>query len=186
MQLMKKLFDLLKSERPLVAGAFGRLAEEFGLDRAATRIIGFVILWAGPYWFGASVLDAWWLSILGYIGFALIMRKVSYFRRNRYQYPARRWKEQRCTVITNQNTYDCNGRATGVNEPPEENEGTTGSTVRSAAAKTADDQASIGKQLGNALTDLEERLARLDRRIQKMETLVTDRSFDWDRRLRRG
>lgn len=183
---MKRLFDLLKSERPLVAGAFGRLAEDFGLDRTATRIIGFVMLWASPYWFGASVLDAWWLSVLGYIGFALIIRKVSYFRRNRYQYQARRWKEQRCTVVTNQNIYDCNGRAAGVNKPPEENERTTGSIVRSAAAKTADDQTSVGKQIGNALSDLEQRLARLDRRIQKIETVVTDRSFDWDRRLRRG
>jgi hypothetical protein len=165
---------------------FGRLAGDFGLDRTATRIIGLVILWASPYWFGASVFDAWWISILGYLGFALIIRKVSCFRRNRYQYRARRWKEQHCTVITNQNNYDCNGRTGGVNGPPEENERTTDSAVRSAAAKTAEDQTSGGKQLGNALSDLEQRLTRLDRRIQKMETVVTDRSFDWDRRLRRG
>jgi len=172
---MKRLFDLLKSERPLVAGAFGRLAEDFGLDRTATRIIGLVILWASPYWFGASVFDAWWISILGYLGFALIIRKVSCFRRNRHQYRTRRWKEQRC-----------NGTAGGVNGPPEENERTTGSAVRSAAAKTAEDQTSGGKQLGNALSDLDQRLTQLDRRIQKIETVVTDRSFDWDRRLRKG
>ena len=37
-----------------------------------------------------------------------------------------------------------------------------------------------------ALSDLERRLARLDQRIQKMETAVTDRAFDWDRRFRKG
>jgi hypothetical protein len=186
MQLMKRLFDLLKSERPLVAGAFGLLADNFGLDRAATRVIGFVILCASPYWFGASVLDAWWLSILGYIGFALIMRKVSYFRPSRWTNPAWRWKEQRSTVITHQNNYDCNGGGAGINEPSEENEKPPGSTIRSTAAKPGDNQISAGKQLGDALSDLEQRLARLDQRIQKMETVVTDRSFDWDRRLRRG
>jgi len=183
---MKRLFDLLRSERPLVAGAFGRLADDFGLDRTATRIIGFVILWASPYWFGASVLDAWWLSIVGYIGFALIIRRISYFRRNRYPNPVRRWKEQRCSVITNQNNYDCNGRAAAIHAPCEENEKTSDSAVRSAAVKTGDNRTSAGKQLGHALSDLEQRLARLDQRIQKMETVVTDRSFDWDRRLRRG
>jgi hypothetical protein len=179
---MKRLFDLLRSERPLVAAAFGRLADDFGLDRTATRIIGLVMLWASPYWFGASVLDAWWLSILGYIGFALIIRRVSYFRRNRYPSPARRWKEQRCAAMN----YDCNGRAGGIHAPPGENEKTSDLALRSAAAKTGDNQTSVGKQLGHALSDLEQRLARLDQRIQKLETVVTDRSFDWDRRLRRG
>jgi hypothetical protein len=51
---MKKLLDLLRSERPLVAGAFAWLSNEFGLDRAAVRIIGFLVLWAGPYLLGAS------------------------------------------------------------------------------------------------------------------------------------
>jgi hypothetical protein len=40
------------------------------------------------------------------------------------------------------------------------------------------------EEFGNALSDLERRLGRLDQRIQKMESAVTDRSFDWDRRLR--
>jgi hypothetical protein len=42
------------------------------------------------------------------------------------------------------------------------------------------------QRLGEALVDLEQRLARLDQRIQRMETVVTDRAFDWDRRFRTG
>jgi hypothetical protein len=36
------------------------------------------------------------------------------------------------------------------------------------------------------LARLENRMLRLSQRIQAMENIVTDRSFDWDRRLRNG
>jgi hypothetical protein len=42
----------------------------------------------------------------------------------------------------------------------------------------------VGEQFGDALSDLEQRLGRLDQRIQQIESVVTDRSFDWDRRFR--
>lgn len=42
---MKKLLNLLRSERSLIGGAFGSLSDMFGWDRAVARIIGFLILW---------------------------------------------------------------------------------------------------------------------------------------------
>ena len=56
-----------------------------------------------------------------------------------------------------------------------ENAANSGSRIR-ATAKGGD----------QALLNLEQRLARLDQRIQRMETVVTDRAFDWDRRFRKG
>jgi hypothetical protein len=66
---MKKLLNCLRSERPLVAGALGRFADEFGLGRAWVRIIGFLVLWAGSLpsrSFLSYSLDIWhpWLHRL--------------------------------------------------------------------------------------------------------------------------
>ena len=44
---MKKLLDLLRSERSLVAGAFGSLSDQFGWNRAVARIVGFLLIWEG-------------------------------------------------------------------------------------------------------------------------------------------
>ena len=52
---MNKILDRLRSDRPLVGGAFGRIAEELGFDRAVVRIAGFLILSAVPYLLGASL-----------------------------------------------------------------------------------------------------------------------------------
>lgn len=56
--------------------------------------------------------------------------------------------------------------------------------MRPAASRTGTDSDLVGEQFGDTLSDLEQRLVRLDRRIQQIESVVTDRSFDWDRRLR--
>jgi hypothetical protein len=57
---MNKLLDLLRSERPLLGGAFGRIAEELSFDRAVVRIAGFLILWAVPNFSGPPFI------LLGY------------------------------------------------------------------------------------------------------------------------
>src|ERR1700677_1640407 len=74
---MRKLLDLLRSERALVAGAFGSLSDQFGWNRATARVVGFLLIWAGPYLVGAPVRKAWWISILLYLGLVLIARKIS-------------------------------------------------------------------------------------------------------------
>ena len=58
------------------------------------------------------------------------------------------------------------------------------STMQSPASRTGTDSDLVGEQFGDALSDLGQRLGRLDQRIQQIESVVTDRSFDWDRRLR--
>ena len=167
---MKELLDLLRSKRSLVAGAFGSLSDTFGWDRAAARIIGFLILWGIPYCFGAPIRRAWWISILIYIGFVLIVRKricVSQFRDSS---SAGRLRARR--------------RAVATSAPYREKEEPVISTLQSPASRTGTDSDLVGEQFGDALSDLEQRLGRLDQRIQQIESVVTDRSFDWDRRLR--
>ena len=162
---MKRLLDLLRSERSLVAGAFGSLSDTFGWDRAAARIIGFLILWGIPYCFGAPIRRAWWISILIYIGFALIVRKricVSQFRDS-------------CSV----GRLRARRRAPATSGPYREKE-----EPGSPASRTGTGSDLVGEEFGDALSDLEQRLERLNQRIQQMESVVTDRSFDWDRRFR--
>ncbi len=167
---MKKLLNLLRSERSLIGGAFGSLSDMFGWDRAVARIIGFLILWGIPYCFGASIRSAWWISILIYIGFALIVRKRICGSHFRDSSSAGRPRAQRCSQASN--------------APSREKEEPAISTMRPAASRTGTDSDLVGEQFGDALSDLEQRLVRLDRRIQRIESVVTDRSFDWDRRLR--
>jgi phage shock protein PspC (stress-responsive transcriptional regulator) len=183
---MKKLLDLLRSDRPLVAGAFARLSNEFGLDRVAVRIIGFLILWAGPYLLGASYRAAWIFSILGYIALMIFARRLDRSGSRLDRRLTRRWRARvygRFGGKTDCNGYPSNSQVDSVSHGASEMSTTLGqpSTATPVAAGPES-----GQQIGDALSELEQRLARLDQRIQKMETAVTDRAFDWDRRLRKG
>ncbi len=183
---MKKLLDLLRSERPLVAGAFARLSNEFGLDRAAVRIIGFLVLWAGPYLLGASYRAAWIFSILGYIALMIFARRLDRFGSRLDRRLSRRWRAKvygRFGDRRDSNGYLSTSQVDSGSHAAPETSATPGppSTAKSVAAGPESRQ-----QIGDALSDLEQRLARLDQRIQKMETTVTDRAFDWDRRFRKG
>jgi hypothetical protein len=172
---MKRLLNLLRVERSLIAGAFGTLSDLFGWDRAAARVAGFLILWGIPYCFGASIQRAWWISILIYIGFALIVRKRSC--------TARRRRDRLSAHLANLNKSPQRSEA-AIHVPSGEKE----APFRSAAqtpAPNASEYDLVGQQFGDALSNLEQRLARLDQRIQQMESVVTDRSFDWDRRFRK-
>jgi len=182
---MIRLLDLLRSERSLVAGALGSFSDQFGWNRARVRIIGFFIIWGSPYCLGASIRNAWWISILIYVGFALIIRKLSCASRYRDSKVARRWRERRFARFANQANCRKNSGAAPTNAPSEEKEGPVRFSMKSAGSKTGNTGNLAGEQVGDALSDLEQRLVRLDQRIQKMESAVTDRSFDWDRRLRR-
>lgn len=183
---MKRLLDLLRSERSLVAGAFGSLSDQFGWNRAVARIVGFLFIWGGPYLLGAPVRKAWWISILLYVGLVLIARKISGVSRYRDSGAARRWSERRYRRFANRNSCrDESGAPTAAGRSAEKREPVV-SSIPSPVSKTADDPKIDAEQFGDALSDLEQRLVRLDQRIQKMESTVTDRSFDWDRRLRRG
>ena len=183
---MKKLLDLLRSERPLIAGAFARLSKEFGLDRAAVRIIGFLVLLAGPYVLGASYRSAWIFSILGYIALMIFARRLDRFGSRLDRKLTRRWRARvygRVGDQSDSNGYPSTSQVDSVSHAASETSATPGqpSTANPAAAGPESRQ-----QIGDALSDLEQRLARLDQRIQKMETAVTDRAFDWDRRFRKG
>jgi hypothetical protein len=181
---MKKLLDLLRSERSLAGGAFGSLADHFGWNRAVTRIVGFLLIWAGPYLLGAPLRKAWWISILLYVGLVLIARKISGLSCPPNLGATRRWSERRYRRFTDRNSCDeergaatAAGQSWGNREPAV-------SSNHHPASKKAEDPGIEEEQFGDALTVLEQRLLRLDQRIQKMESAVTDRSFDWDRRLR--
>jgi hypothetical protein len=181
---MKKLLDLLRSERPLVAGAFGSLSDQFGWNRAVARIVGFLLVWGGPYLLGAPLRKAWWISILLYVGLVLIVRKISCVSRHHDSGAARRWSERRYRPFANRNSRrDQRGALTAADRSGEKGE-PSASSIPSPASKPADDPKIVAEQFGDVLSDLEQRLVRLDQRIQKMESAVTDRSFDWDRRLR--
>jgi hypothetical protein len=181
---MKKLLDLLRSERSLVAGALGTLSDQFGWNRAVARIVGFLLLWGGPYLLGAPLRKAWWISILLYVGLVLIVRKISFASRDHDSDTDRRWSERRYRRFVNRNSSrDESGAPSAAGRSAEKREPFF-SSIPSPASKIADDSKVDAEQFGDALSDLEQRLVRLDQRIQKMESAVTDRSFDWDRRLR--
>jgi hypothetical protein len=179
---MKRLLELLKSERSLVAGAIAGLSDHFGWNRAVARIIGFFVLWGAPYWLGAPTRNAWWISILIYVGLTLIVRKISCSRDRGI---ARRWRKRFSGGFTVPNNGRQDRGAEPINPPSQEQREPVVSSVPSPASKTSGDDKLVEEPFGEALSDLEQRLTRLDQRIQKMESAVTDRSFDWDRRLRR-
>jgi len=181
---MKKLLDLLRSERSLVAGAFGSLSDQFGWNRAVARIVGFLLIWTGPYLLGAPVRKAWWISILLYVGLVLIARKISCVSRDPDLRAARRWSERRDRRFVNRNSCHEERGAPTAPGPSRQNRGPLISSNPFPTSKRAEDPGIEAEEFGDALTDLEQRLVRLDQRIQKMESAVTDRSFDWDRRLR--
>jgi hypothetical protein len=181
---MKKLLDLLKSERSLVAGAFGSLSDQFGWNRAVARMVGFLVIWAGPYLLGAPVREAWWISILLYVGLVLIARRISGVSREPTLGTGRRWSERRYRRFANRNNCrEERGAPTAAGQPWEKKEPVV-SSIPFPASKRAEDPGIEAEEFGTALSDLEQRLVRLDQRIQKMESAVTDRSFDWERRLR--
>ncbi len=177
---MKKLLDLVRSERPLVAGTLGRFAGELGVDRAAARIVGFLILWAGPYLFGASYRVAWLFSILGYIALTIFLRRRDRVWRRPDGTSTRGWRtrvDARYPAPTNVNGVSRASQSQAGGETASATDSGPGSSTPAAGAE---------QPLGASLADLEQRLIQLDQRIQKMETIVTDRAFDWDRRLRKG
>lgn len=182
---MKRLLELLKSERSIVTGAFGSLADQFGWNRAMVRVIGFFVLWGAPYWLGVSIRNSWWISILIYVAITLIVRKISCTSRYRDASLGRRWRDRRHARATSPNNCQKDRGTAPISAPHEEQSEPAISSVHSPASKRGDDNKPVAEQFGDALSDLEQRLARLDQRIQKMESVVTDRSFDWDRRLRR-
>jgi hypothetical protein len=180
---MKKLLDLLRSERSLVAGAFGSLSDQFGWNRAVARIVGFVLIWAGPYLLGAPVRKAWWISILLYVGLVLIARKISGVSSGPNLGADRGWSQRRDRRFAKRNRCrEERGALTAARQSCEKSEPVV-SSIPYSAAKRAEDPEIEAEEFGDALTELEQRLVRLDQRIQKMESEVTDRSFDWDRRL---
>jgi phage shock protein PspC (stress-responsive transcriptional regulator) len=182
---MKRFLDLLKSERPLIAGVFGSLSDHFGWNRATVRIVGLFAIWGAPFCLGAHLGNAWWISILIYVGLALIARKISHRSWLRGSCVSRPRKERHYARSTNRKKCHPESETTFTTEASGEKEGPVVSSVHSPATGRGDDGNLVGEQFGEALSDLEQRLARLDQRIQKMESAVTDRSFDWDRRLRR-
>jgi hypothetical protein len=115
---MKKLLDLLRSERSLVAGAFGTLSDQLGWNRAGTRIVGFLLIWAGPYLLGAPVRKAWWISILLYIGLVLIARKISCASREPNLHGDRGWSERRYRRFANRNSCREEGKPPIVTGQP--------------------------------------------------------------------
>jgi hypothetical protein len=183
---MKKLLDLLRSERSVVAGAFGSLSDRFGWNRAGARIVGFLLIWAGPYLLGAPVRKAWWISILLYVGLALIARKISCASREPNLHADRGWNERRYRRFANRNSCREEGKPPIVAGQSWEKREPVDSSTPFSASKRTEDPGMNTEEFGKALSDLERRLTRLDQRIQKMESAVTDRSFDWDRRLRLG
>jgi phage shock protein PspC (stress-responsive transcriptional regulator) len=182
---MKRFLDLLKSERPLIAGVLGSLSDHFGWDRAVVRVAGLFAIWGAPFCLGAHLRNAWWISILIYAGLALIARKISCASRPRGSCASRRWRERRDARSTDWNHRRPESETTFTTEASVEKGAPVVSSVHSPATGTGDEGNLVGEQFGEVLSDLEQRLARLDQRIQKMESAVTDRSFDWDRRLRR-
>jgi hypothetical protein len=181
---MKKLLDLLRSERSVVGGALGSLSDHFGWNRGVARIVGFLVIWAGPYLLGAPVRKAWWISILLYVGLVLIARKISCVSGQPNLSAARRWNERRYRRFVNRNGCREEGRPPIVAGQSWEKRGPVDSANLFPASKKGADPGIEVEDFGDALTELEQRLVRLDQRIQKMESTVTDRSFDWDRRLR--
>jgi phage shock protein PspC (stress-responsive transcriptional regulator) len=89
---MNKILDRLRSDRPLVGGAFGRIAEELGFDRAVVRIAGFLILSAVPYLLGASFRAAWIFSILSYVALMIFVRRLDRFGSRLDRKLFRRWR----------------------------------------------------------------------------------------------
>jgi phage shock protein PspC (stress-responsive transcriptional regulator) len=179
---MKRLLELLKSKRSLLAGAIGGLSDHFGWNRAVARIVGFFVLWGAPYWLGAPTRNAWWISILIYVGLTLIVRKISCSRDRGI---ARRWRKRFPGGFTVPNNCRQDRSTEPSNAPSQEQREPVVSSGHAPASKTSGDDKLVEEPFGEALSDLEQRLTRLDQRIQKMESAVTDRSFDWDRRLRR-
>jgi hypothetical protein len=181
---MKKLLDLLRSERSVVAGALGCLSDQFGWNRAMARIVGFFLLWGAPYLLGAPVRKAWWISILLYVGLVIIARKISCPSRDRVHGAASRRSERRSAGFTDQNNCRPESRAPTNTAPTERTREAVNSSIPSSPSTAGNEPNVVREKFGDVLSDLEQRLARLDHRIQKMESAVTDRSFDWDRRLR--
>jgi hypothetical protein len=183
---MKKFLEILRSERRLVAGVFRRLADHFAWDRAATRIVGFLILLAAPYALGASFRYAWLFSILGYFGLMIFIHWRG--KLSQGLDPDSGWTRKEPRSPRNFSGSGCNHNTGDPRfySSPEMNKKFDSVASQSAGSQAGDFGVASGQQLGEVLLKLEQRLARLDQRIQKMETVVTDRSFDWDRRLRNG
>ena len=104
---MNKLLDRLRSDRPLLGVAFGRIAEELGLDRAIVRIAGFLILLAVPYLLGASFRAAWIFSILIYVALTIFVRRLDRFGSRFDRKLSRRWKGRDYGRFGDRT--DCNG-----------------------------------------------------------------------------
>jgi phage shock protein PspC (stress-responsive transcriptional regulator) len=183
---MNKLLDRLRSERPLFGGAFGQIADELGFDRAVVRIAGFLILLVVPYLLGASFRAAWIFSILSYVALMIFVRRLDRFGSRLDRKLFRRWKDRDYGRFGGRT--DCNGFPSSpqTDSVPHSGSETPSARGQPSAPIPVDSHSGSGQQITDALSDLEQRLARLDQRIQKMETAVTDRAFDWDRRFRKG
>jgi hypothetical protein len=180
---MKNLLSLLGSEGSLISGAIGSLSDRFGWNRAVVRIAGLLIILIAPYLLGASIRQAWWISILIYIGLGIIARKGSCAGRHHNSRSARRREARNLADSSNRNQSDKNSQVGSAISPPEKD--LPNASRISPRSEIGDNSNFPEGQFADALSDLEKSLARLDQRIQKMESAVTDRSYDWDRRLRR-
>ena len=185
--MRRSLFRLLRSESGLVNGTFGRLADRFGWDRLTTRILGALIVLGCPYVLGANLRNAWWISLLLYVG-------LSVATSNRGHWVGRRCgqRDRRRPVPGQPYPYQQGQKppAKVTTAPPPATaapEKQTGLVPgQASAAGTINGRPIDGQEFSDLLARVEDRMLRLSRRIEAMESIVTDRSFDWDRRLRNG
>ena len=145
-----------------------------------------MILLSAPYAVGASVRHAWLLSILLYFGLLFFVRRRGGFRRQVDPYSGGTGSEARNPRAWSASACNHNPGGYRPYSTSEMNDKSASSPSQPADAQSDNAATSTAPRPGDVFSDLEQRLARLDQRIQKIETAVTDRSFDWDRRLRKS
>ena len=157
-KLKKYQIAMRRAPNGKVLGVFKGIAESFGWSVCATRVVGLIILGSIAGAFGVEGASS---SILAVGFFYLLMAMLM-------SPPAGSGDGRDEAQIDLSSIY------------PPRREARSCSTTGSRPAAVPHYQAT-GRRVD--LAQLDRQLDSLNRRIQRMETIVTDRQYDWDRRM---
>jgi phage shock protein PspC (stress-responsive transcriptional regulator) len=149
-----------RSRSGLVLGVFKGIAECRGWNVVWTRVIGTVVLLSLSGVFGGRDLSQIFVAAFFYLLLAVLIPSES---------------------ADGSDT----GRSIILEDLQRTASRTFGTPIRGRSSK-AEGKPETGTFSGADLILLNEQMSRLNRRIQRMEGLVTNRDYEWERRMRSG
>jgi phage shock protein PspC (stress-responsive transcriptional regulator) len=149
-----------RSRTGLVLGVFKGIAECRGWNVVATRVIGTVALLSLSGVFGGRDLSQIFVAAFFYLLLAVLIPAES-------------------------SDGSDSGRSIILEDLQRTASRTFGTPIGGGISKP-EDKPETGTFSGADLILLNEQMSRLNRRIQRMEGLVTNRDYEWERRMRSG